>query len=116
LNRPALPRTLSDLPALFAKDAYGLGEIGYELRPDYLTRVAFQHIEGSKIAVRIGLPPHFGFNKAMHLQLGILLEMPSAMRKSFELAETRKEGFMVKDLLKIANKQMTDFRFRKDFR
>jgi hypothetical protein len=116
LDRPVLPRTLSDLPALFAKDDYGLGEIGYELRPDYLTRFAFHHIEGSKVAVRIGLPPHFGFNKAMHLQLGILLEMRPTLRKSLELAEIRKEGFMMKDLPKIANKQMTKFSFRKDIR
>jgi hypothetical protein len=116
LERPSFPRTLSELRELFADRDYELGDTGYELRPDFLTRFVFHHIDGSKVAVRIGLPPNNGAKKAFHLQLGVLLEIPPALRKSFELAETRKEGFMMKDIAVIADKQMTEFSFKKDFR
>ena len=105
------PRTLAELPELFAKNGYELGDSRYELRPDFLTRFAFHHLEGNKVAVRIGLPPHYGFNKAQHQQLGLLLEIPPALRTSLTLASTRQEGFMMKDSAMISNRQTTKFSF-----
>jgi hypothetical protein len=99
LGTHPLPRTLADLPTLFEREFYGLGygNAGFELRPDFLTRFAFHHVEGDKVAVRIGLPPHFGFNKTQHRELGIVLPIPESLRGALALADGRRQGFLMKD-------------------
>src|SRR5260370_25698953 len=48
------PHSLLELPKLFSGNDYELGESGYELRPHFLTRFALHHLEGDKVAVRLG--------------------------------------------------------------
>jgi hypothetical protein len=80
LSRQTAPRTLAELPELFAANDYALGDLDFELRPDFLTRFVFHHIEGDKIAVRLGLPPHSGANRSAHQQLGLLLTIPATLK------------------------------------
>lgn len=112
LDASVSPQTLTELIELCAKDDYELGDSGFELRPDFLTRFAFHHVEGDKVAVRIGLPPHYGANRTQHQQLGLLLPIPPALQQPFALAATRQEGFLMKDAPKIAGNQATKFNFR----
>lgn len=108
----ASPQTLAALPELFAKDDYRLGSTDFQLRPDFLTRFVFHHVEGDKVAVRLGLPPHFGFNHAQHEQLGLLLPIPSLLQQPLALAAARQEGFLMMDAPKVAQGQSTKFSFR----
>ena len=103
------PQTLAELLELFAEYDYELGSTGFDLRPDFLTRFVFHHVEGEKVAVRLGLPPHYGFNRTSHQQLGLLLPIPPALQQSLDLAARRKEGFLMKDSAEIAHSQMTKF-------
>jgi hypothetical protein len=104
---PGTPRELKQLPQLFAKDYYELGDSGFELRPDFLTRFAFHHLEDGKVAVRLGLPGHSGFNRSQHMQIGLLLPIPEALRGPLALAAGRKQGFLMKDEAVIGREQET---------
>lgn len=112
LNTSAQPQTLTELPELFAGNDYELGDTGFELRPDFLTRFVFHHIEGDRVAIRIGLPPHYGANSSQHQQLGILLPIPNTLRQPLTLAAARQEGFLMRDATRIAGNQSTEFNFR----
>lgn len=112
VNAPAPPRTLERLVRLIKKDDYSLGD--YYLPPDFLTRFTFHHIEGNRVAIRLGLPPNSVANHAMHLQLGLLLPIPDRLRAQLTLASKRQEGFLMKDAEKIAGEQETVFGFRTD--
>lgn len=107
-----IPATkLADLPELFSENDYELGDSKFELRPDFLTRFVFHHIEDDKVAVRIGLPPHYGFNREQHLQLSLLLPIPATLREALQFADQRKEGFLMKDARRIAGDRITRFAF-----
>jgi hypothetical protein len=108
-KHPTTKPTLSQLPDLFSENDYELGDSTFELRPDFLTRFVFHHMEGDRVAVRIGLPPHYGANHAQHCQLGLLLPIPAPLRRAIQLANERKEGFLMKDERRIAGNQVTRF-------
>ncbi|MER3633119.1 MAG: hypothetical protein C4325_13985 [Blastocatellia bacterium] len=112
VNAPAPPRTLEELVTLIKKDDYSLGD--YYLPTDFLTRFAFHHIEGNRVAIRLGLPPNSVANHAMHLQLELLLPIPDRLRAQLTLASERQEGFLMKDAEKIAGEQENEFGFRTD--
>ena len=112
LNRPTLPRTLAELPELFAPNDYALGDLDSELRPDFLTRFAFHDVEGNKIAVRLGLPPHSGPSRTEHQQLGLLLPIPESLRQDSALAASRRQGFLMLDAARISTGRATTFSFR----
>jgi len=114
LNRQTAPRTLAELPELFAANDYALGDLDFELRSDFLTRFVFHHIEGDKIAVRLGLPPHSGANRSAHQQLGLLLTIPASLKQDLGLATSRQQGFLMIDAEQISNRQATAFRLSTD--
>lgn len=111
-DAPEPPQALEDLPKRLADNFYRLGESGFELRPDYMTRFAFHHIEGDKVAVRLGLPPHYGANHALHRQLGLMLPIPASLRKQLVSASNQQNGFLMQDASKIANGRVTTLSLR----
>lgn len=48
----------------------------FKLSPDYLTRFAFHHAEGNKVAARVGLQPIGGACSSATAELGLLLDWP----------------------------------------
>jgi hypothetical protein len=108
LRRSTPPRTLAELPELFAADDYALGDLDFELRPDFLTRFAFHHLEGDKVAVRLGLPPHSGASRTEHQQLGLLLPM----KQDFAYAASRRHGFLMLDAAQTSGGRATTFSLR----
>ena len=104
-------RTLADLVERFASERYELGSTGYELGHDFVSGFAFHHIEGDKIAVRIGLPPLYGANHATQLQLGILLPIPDGLRQSLLLADQQREGFLMKDERRLSRGRTTELKY-----
>jgi hypothetical protein len=107
-----MPQRTSEIPKLFAEREYELGDSGFELRPDYLTRFVFHHIENGHVAVRVGLPPHYGFNRTQHKQLGLILPIPSLLQRSLVSAAARRQGFLMNDARKVAGGRFTRFVLR----
>ncbi len=102
------PRKLSELPSILG---YGT-EIGCSnVSGDLLTRFAFHHVEGKRVAVRLGLSG-CGTCRECLTQIGILLPIPGSLSKPLALAEARKEGFLLKDMKKILRGRGTKFVFR----
>jgi len=83
----------------------------YEISDDLLTRFAFHHIEKGKVAVRIGLSGAGPCRESL-TEIGILLPIPERLKRAFALAESGKEGFLMKDLKKIARGQKFILRFK----
>jgi hypothetical protein len=104
------PQSLAELPALFKGDDYALGDLDFELRPDFLTRFSFHHIEGKTLAVRIGLPPHSGASRTLHKELEVFLPIPESLQEPLNLAAARRQGFLMSDAAQIAGNQLTVFR------
>lgn len=107
----AEPKTLADLPRVFAENGYGLGDSGFELRPDFLTRFAFHHTEGDRVAVRLNLPPHFSANRTQHEQFGLLLPVPATLKEALAVAASRQSGFLMKDAEQVADDRIASFSF-----
>ncbi|MBN9681198.1 hypothetical protein JYJ93_02080 [Corallococcus sp. NCSPR001] len=72
--------------------------VGFEYGLDNVKRsVAFHHVEGDKVAVRIS----FGYAAEMcrgnMYVVGLLLPIPASLKPALERANTRQEGFLMKD-------------------
>lgn len=63
--------------------------------------VAFHHVEGNKVAVRIA----FGYERPVcrgkMFEVGVLLPIPASLRPALERARTRQEGFLMKDAKRV---------------
>ena len=104
------PQTLSALPEIFARNDYVLNETELSLRPDFLTRFAFHHLEGEMIALRLHLPSiAFAYRSR---QLGLLLSIPAELRQPVALAATRREGFLMREPPPGIRNQFTRFAFK----
>ena len=103
------PKTLAALPEVFAKNGYLInGELS--LRPDFLTRFAFHHLEGDMVAVRLNLPSiAFGYRSQ---QLGLLLPVPAVLKHSLASAASGEEGFLIGPAPQSIRKQQTRFSFK----
>jgi hypothetical protein len=104
------PRTLAELPELFAKDDYVLSDTELSLRPDFLTRFAFHHIERDMVAVRLHLPSiAFAYRSK---QLGLLLPIPPLLRQPLGLAAKGQQGFLMGEVPHDIRNQFTRFAFK----
>ena len=112
-GNPDTPKTLSELIARTSPGVFGFKGFCYSISDDLLTRFAFHHIEGNKVAVRIGLSGAGPCREAF-TQLGLLLPIPDALKGALALAESGKEGFLMKDQKKIAHNQKATFKFVAD--
>ena len=80
------------------------------LRPDFLTRFAFHHLEGDLVAVRLNLPSiAFAYRSQ---QIGLLLPIPSELRQPFALAAIGHEGFFMKEAPRGIRNKLTKFSFK----
>ena len=104
------PQTLASLPEIFAKNDYVLNGTDLSLRPDFLTRFAFHHLEGDLVAVRLNLPSiAFAYRSQ---QIGLLLPIPSELRQPFALAAIGHEGFFMKEAPRGIRNKLTKFSFK----
>lgn len=72
--------------------------VGFQYGLDAVKRaVAFHHVEGNKVAVRIA----FGYDnetcRGNKFVVGVLLPIPASLRPALERAAKRQEGFLMKD-------------------
>lgn len=106
-----VPKTLADIPRLVGPEGIAVGECTYSVRDDFLTRFTFDHVEGDKVAVRLGLPPNVGACRTMHTQLGLLLPLPDKLKAALEAAQAGKQGFLLAEQKKRFGKAETKLAF-----
>ena len=73
------------------------GKCEYYFPEDFLSRFAFHHLEGKKVAVRIGLPHGCEAARGNLTELGILLPIPTELKSALAVANSGKEGFLMKN-------------------
>jgi hypothetical protein len=104
------PRTLAGLSEVFSRNDYILSGTELVIRPDFLTRFAFHHIEGDMLAVRLNLPSiAFAYRSQ---QIGLLLPIPQSLQQSLALAAAGREGFLMREASPIVHNQFTRFKFK----
>ena len=104
----AAPRTAAELvTALSASQA----ECEYAFEKDLLNRFAFHHVEGDRVAVRIGLSHGCEVARGKLTQLGILLPVPPKLKDALDRASSRTEGFLMRDGSLVSKGQTTSIQF-----
>ena len=84
-------------------------ECAYGFSEDMLSRYAFHHVSGNRVAVRIGLSHGCEANRGGLTQLGVYLPIPAALSAPLTAAAAGKQGF----LMARAPNQMTAFHYGK---
>jgi hypothetical protein len=112
-GRKSPPKTLEELNDLLANENYRLGDSGLALSSDFLTRFAFHHIEGNKVAIRLSLSSTATANQSEREQIGLLIPIPERLRMPLRVASERREGFLMRDSEAIAHGKSTTFSFPK---
>ena len=106
IKAPAAPK---DLVALL------VSEVGceYGFDADMLSRFAFHHLEGDRVAVWLGISNNSAqvCNKEI-TELGLLLPIPEALRGPLREAEARRCGYLMKALKTIAGDKRASFSYR----
>jgi hypothetical protein len=105
------PRNLREFDDLLGKQGYILGGSGLALSRDFLTRFAFHHLKGDKVAVRLSLSSASTANQSEREQIGLLLSMPERLAAPLHSASTARLGFLMKDAGTIAHGKATVFSF-----
>ncbi len=95
----SLPATLPEFLDLLSTS---VAECEYGFSREMLSSFAFHHIEGNRVAVRIGLSHGAGACRGRLTQLGLLLPIPSALADDLRAADNRTAGYLMRDLKKIA--------------
>jgi hypothetical protein len=94
--------TPGSLPELIRTLAATEGECEYAFTEDMLSHFAFHHLEGDKVAVRIGLSHGVEACRGELTQLGLLLPVPASLASALKAADAGSGGYVMRDLKKIA--------------
>jgi hypothetical protein len=86
----------SNLKELMDAIAFNSGHCEYGFDDSLLTRFAFHHVEGNRVAVRIGLSDGAGACRGNLTQIGIFLPIPEKLKPAIEQAG--KDGTLAADL------------------
>ncbi|MFN3428739.1 MAG: hypothetical protein ACK46X_02170 [Candidatus Sericytochromatia bacterium] len=105
LSGEARPKTLGAL--IGALEGKMGPECAYGFSSDMLSRYAFHHVKGNRVAVRIGLSHGCEANRGGLTQLGVYLPIPASLAAPLKAAATGKQGF----LMERAPDQMTAFQY-----
>jgi hypothetical protein len=115
LQGQAAPRTLNDLLAYLKENFPSVADDEkqcFELDPDLLTRFSFHHIEGNRIAVRLGLSgPEVCRDNLT--QIGLLLPIPPSLKDALAKADSGSEGFLMNKKIGGARTTTANFETRK---
>lgn len=99
-----LPATLPEFLDLLSTS---IAECEYAFSREMLSSFAFHHIEGNRVAVRIGLSHGAGACRGNLTQLGLLLPIPPTLADDLRAADSRTSGYLMRDLKKIAGEEST---------
>jgi hypothetical protein len=101
------PQSLEKAFELLEEQHLEINGVPYSFPRDFLTRFAFHHLQGDRVAVRLGLPGAGGAARFMHTEIEILLPVPAALQESLTKAAAGKEGFLLEDQQKLAGESVT---------
>lgn len=90
------PRTTAELVSMLE----GGAECEYGFETDMLRRFSFDHVEGDRVAVRIGLSHGCEAARGRLTQIGIMLKVPESMREDFAAASDGTRGILMRDAMK----------------
>ena len=83
-------------------------ECKYSFPEDLLTHFAFHHLEGNRVAVRLGLPHGCEVVQGRLTELGILLPIPERLKAPLARAAAGREGFLADRGRTIAGGRTTE--------
>jgi hypothetical protein len=106
----AAPQTLAELLEVLARADYALNGTEVVLRPDFLTRFAFAHVEGERVAVRLNLPSVAVADRSK--QVTLLLPIPPELKQPLALAARGEEGFLMDNAPASTRKRFTRLGFK----
>lgn len=106
------PKTTGELLQKIGKYGYVSGDGRYYLQNDLLRHFAFHHIEGNKVAVRIGLSHGAEVWRGHLTQMGLLLPIPPRLKRSLGLAAQSRAGFLMNQSDKRYRESKTEIEMR----
>jgi hypothetical protein len=107
------PSSLAKLYKLLKEQNIWINKVPFIFPRDLLTRFAFHHLQGDKVAVRLGLPSIGGAVRSLHAELDLWMPITPAWKKSLTLAASGKEGFLMQDQERLSRGEYTIMRFTK---
>lgn len=87
----------------------------YGFDPDMLSAFAFHHLEGNRVAVRIGLSHGCEAARGSLTQLGILLPIPASLKAPLQAAAALQGGFLMQDAEAISKGRAASLVWGKPF-
>lgn len=109
---PQSPRSLGELCAGLKDVLLDDGECSYIVPEDFLTRFAFHHLEGDKVAARLALPIFGEVFRGHYLELDLLLPVTESLKEPLALAALSKEGFFMQDQERLSGGEYKCFIMR----
>jgi hypothetical protein len=106
------PGSLDKLSKMLNKMDCGLGDGSLFLESDFLTRFVFHHLDADKVAVWISLSPNSHAGQANREHLEIMLPIPEKMRTALIRADSKQEGFLLKDAPEFVGTRYAEFEFQ----
>lgn len=104
------PENLAALRTIFERFEYEFLDGRFYLGSNTLESFAIHHIDnGERVSVWISLLPNSHAAQAVQEHLEILLPIPEKIRESLRLANSREEGFLMKDAEKAVGTSYAKF-------
>jgi hypothetical protein len=113
-RKASTPSSLLELQTKLSEDFHNLIDTencGYDFPKDFLSRFVFYDIEGKNVIVRIALPSGVGACQSHQLMLPIRLNIPERLNSDLTNAALKKQGFLMKDLVKLGKAAQSDFTY-----
>jgi hypothetical protein len=113
-RKASVPRTLTELQTTLSEPFDNLFETencGYVFPKDFLSRFVFFDIDGEKAIMRISLPSGVGACQSSQLMLTIHLNIPAQLKSPLDNASLKKQGFLMKDVVKFDKAAESDFTY-----
>lgn len=101
------PKNLKSLYKALQGEPLEIQDCTFYLPQDYLTRFAFHHLEGDRVAVLLGLSHYAEVCRGRQAHLKLLLPVPAALKEPLARAAAGQEGFLMQAHDKIAGDQVT---------
>lgn len=108
------PKTLAEVSSFFEEHPAAIRSKGsfFTLPSDFLSGFAFDHLDNNLVSVRMSLQPASEAERGLHVELELLLPIPKSLEQALRLAESRQEGFLMKDAEQVGGNKITTFNFK----
>ncbi len=89
------PETLRELSAFLTVKDYSRFDAEYFMEDDYLSRFAFDRLDGDSVVIRLSLSPSSHSAQALHGYLELSLPIPPQLDQPLRDAASKKAGFLM---------------------